>query len=269
MGGMLVPGSVRGYSETQVAPDVFRVFLGGVNEELARDMLMLRSAELTLAQGFNHFAVLAEDVRTRSTPIGDGATSSGATQPGLSGSVGVAMTISSSVNTSTIQCFQEPPNDVETSDAQTVVDDLTMKHSSLPSSYRPVGDIGGRASTGYRAAGRFATAGYSETQIADGRYEVTFQGSEFTRFERTTDFALLRSAELSLANGFRYFAIVADNLNAVDTDVATPAATNIIQLYSEVPDEVITYDAEFVWDSVTMKYRLDDLRRPVTDDVRP
>lgn len=50
-----------GYTETQLAPDVFRVAFGGngyTSQERAQDFAMLRAAELALQHGFTHLAVV-------------------------------------------------------------------------------------------------------------------------------------------------------------------------------------------------------------------
>src|SRR5262245_65287639 len=52
-------GFTGGYSETQLAPDVFRVAFRGnryTSPEQARDFCMLRAAELALQHGFTHLA---------------------------------------------------------------------------------------------------------------------------------------------------------------------------------------------------------------------
>lgn len=56
-------GFTGGYSETQLAPDVFRVAFRGngyTSPERAQDFAMLRAAELALQRGFTHLAVVDE-----------------------------------------------------------------------------------------------------------------------------------------------------------------------------------------------------------------
>lgn len=56
-------GLTGGYSQTQLAPDVFRVAFRGngyTSGERAQDFAMLRAAELALQQGYTHFAVVDE-----------------------------------------------------------------------------------------------------------------------------------------------------------------------------------------------------------------
>lgn len=52
------------------------------------------------------------------------------------------------------------------------------------------------------------TGGFSETQLDENVFQVTFRGNGYTSRERTADFTLLRSAELALERGFAYFVVV-------------------------------------------------------------
>ena len=53
--------------------------------------------------------------------------------------------------------------------------------------------------------------GFSETEVQPGLWQVRFQGNEFTDAARTSDFAMLRAAELCLSRGqaFMYLGDVA------------------------------------------------------------
>lgn len=44
--------------------------------------------------------------------------------------------------------------------------------------------------------------GYSETQVAENVWKVSFQGNGYTSRERAENMALLRSAELTLQEGY-------------------------------------------------------------------
>lgn len=50
-------------------------------------------------------------------------------------------------------------------------------------------------------------AGFSEYRIEPGRYRVTFQGGPGAPPQQVADYALLRAAELTLAEGYDWFAI--------------------------------------------------------------
>lgn len=49
--------------------------------------------------------------------------------------------------------------------------------------------------------------GFSETQLDENVWHVTIRSNVFTSELRAQDFALLRSAELTLQNGYTYFAL--------------------------------------------------------------
>lgn len=49
--------------------------------------------------------------------------------------------------------------------------------------------------------------GYAEAQIAPDQFRVSFQGNGQTGSEQTSDFAMLRAAQVTLQHGFGYFAV--------------------------------------------------------------
>lgn len=138
--------------------------------------------------------------------------------------------------------------------------------------------------TSYHAKGLFGR--YSETQLGEDVFQVTFVGNGHTSEERATDFGLLRSAELTLQHGYRFFVqINLDEskdlatvevpfhlqtagtaygsgrvmfLNASTMDsyvVARPTASNLIRCFKERPaGDRIVFDAELVVKSITEKY---------------
>jgi hypothetical protein len=56
-------GLLGGYSDIQLAPDVFRVIVHGDNittTERTEDFALLRASELTLQHGFSYFAIINE-----------------------------------------------------------------------------------------------------------------------------------------------------------------------------------------------------------------
>lgn len=57
----------------------------------------------------------------------------------------------------------------------------------------------------YAAAASSTSAGYSETQIESNRYFVTYRAPESAEVVRLEDYALLRAAELTIANGRDWF----------------------------------------------------------------
>ncbi len=50
--------------------------------------------------------------------------------------------------------------------------------------------------------------GFSETRLDTSLFKVSFQGNGWTKPERAEDMALLRSAELTIRNGFNYFVVI-------------------------------------------------------------
>jgi len=138
--------------------------------------------------------------------------------------------------------------------------------------------------TPYQRQG-FFIAGYSETQLAENIFQVSFHGNQNTGRERASDFALLRSAEVTTENGFRYFIVVewvkdssskhSDTMygygNTANGSARTstyggqtfviqePNTTNTILCFKEKPDVVgLIFDAEFVKKSLRQKYGITD-----------
>jgi hypothetical protein len=61
--------------------------------------------------------------------------------------------------------------------------------------------------SGYHKAGLFGD-GYSEEKLAPDRWLVTFEAGAFTPMERLEKYLLRRSAEITVANDARYFAVL-------------------------------------------------------------
>lgn len=134
------------------------------------------------------------------------------------------------------------------------------------------------------------TGGYSETRLGEDIFQVTFRGNGYTRADKAADFSLLRSAEIALENGFRYFVVVETEKNSRVSTYTTPStsrttgsaygsgnyvygsattttsggqtylitkpsATNMIVCYKEKPQvDGLVFDAEFVKASIRGKY---------------
>lgn len=122
----------------------------------------------------------------------------------------------------------------------------------------------------------------SSTRLDNNTFQVSYPGSSNSADERTTDLALLRSAEVALANGFNYFIIVsngesdASSLKVSGQDEsdlenigheptfyrgkrylhADPDANNTIVCFNEKP-EGFAYVALFVKATLRSKYQLD------------
>lgn len=132
-------------------------------------------------------------------------------------------------------------------------------------------------STPYQSTG--IAGGFTETQLDKNVFRVAFVGNGFTRSNQAEDFALLRSAELTLKHGFKYFAIVNEksekDLSTYTTPrystisstgnvtttgghtnfIAKPSSTMTIVCFNEKPSSsALVYDAEFIHKSIGGKY---------------
>ncbi|KXI29136.1 CC0125/CC1285 family lipoprotein [Paraglaciecola hydrolytica] len=138
------------------------------------------------------------------------------------------------------------------------------------------------------------SGGYSETQLDENVFTVSFRGNGFTAKERVADFTLLRSAELTIQSGYKYFVIVNSNTstsnstyttpttsnttasvygsgnyaygNATTTtsggqtyNISKPSASNTIVCFKEKPKNGFSYNAEFIFKNITKKY---DIKQP-------
>lgn len=142
--------------------------------------------------------------------------------------------------------------------------------------------------TKYQADG--FTGGFSEAQIAENVWRVSFRGNGYTRTTRAEELALLRSADLAMQNGYRYFAFIDSRVDKQTTAITSPtqsstsfsantyggnvygtgrtttyggnttiinkpSAVNTVMMFKTKPDvSGMIYDAEFVCDSVGRKY---------------
>lgn len=70
------------------------------------------------------------------------------------------------------------------------------------------------------------TGGYSDFKIQDSIYRVSFVGNGFSDIEKASNFALLRSAEIALKNGFDYFIIIESNHDYKDFSIVTPSTSH-------------------------------------------
>lgn len=71
-------------------------------------------------------------------------------------------------------------------------------------------------STPYAPSAEAGGYGFSEQQIENDRFRVTFRGNSLTSREQVENFLLYRAAELTLGNGYDYFQMVRN-----DTDRTT------------------------------------------------
>lgn len=55
--------------------------------------------------------------------------------------------------------------------------------------------------------------GYEETRIESDRYRITYRGSGGMGPEQVEDYALLRAAELAIANGYDWFRVISSDIS--------------------------------------------------------
>ena len=74
--------------------------------------------------------------------------------------------------------------------------------------------------TAYQPQG--LTGGFSSTQLDENVFQVTFKGNGYTARDKANDYTLLRSAELTLDNGYKYFVIVDAQQYTKNSTYTTP-----------------------------------------------
>ncbi len=137
--------------------------------------------------------------------------------------------------------------------------------------------------TKYQSVG--FTGGYSETKLGENIFQVTFEGNGYTSTTRANDLALLRAAELTIENGYKFFIItnsITDSTNfAYSTPkvynttfnrnsattyssggntffIAKPSSNNTIVCFKDKPENILlVYDAKFLYDSLKAKYGIE------------
>ncbi len=145
--------------------------------------------------------------------------------------------------------------------------------------------------TNYQSKG--FKGGFQDTQLAPDVYRVSFSGNGFTSADRVQDFALLRAAELTLANNGRYFAVISTvdqsrtqthftpgsayttgtvssfgnsaSYSGTTTYTApqvhtyyNPGVGMMIRTFESKPNDVMTFDAAFLAASIRAKYRINE-----------
>ncbi|MCW8933437.1 MAG: hypothetical protein OQK98_01815 [Gammaproteobacteria bacterium] len=148
--------------------------------------------------------------------------------------------------------------------------------------------------TSYQKTG--FSGGYSETQLDENVFKVSFRGNGYTGRERVADFTLLRSSELTLKNGYKYFAVIDANSytsNSIYTtpttsyttgnvysngnqaygsattntyggqtyNISKPSSSNTIVLFKEKPSNVFVYNAKFIYKNIRQKHGIKDEKK--------
>lgn len=129
--------------------------------------------------------------------------------------------------------------------------------------------------TPYKQASKSTAKGYFDTKLQDKVYDVTFNGNSDTNFKKAKDYALLRSAEVCLENGYQTFQIInTENNSENETALITNTVTynkGYSYSYSSIassdepqisivilcsPKDDLFFKAKEVRDSLRAKYRI-------------
>lgn len=113
--------------------------------------------------------------------------------------------------------------------------------------------------TGYAPSG--GRTGYSETQVAPDTYTVTYRVKPNTSEQRAVDFALLRSAELTLRDGYTHFVVLElSDRSHYRGEHYWPACALTVKMGDadlRSPNSRPVYDAAFVQKSIRERYDID------------
>lgn len=81
--------------------------------------------------------------------------------------------------------------------------------------------------TSYQPYSYFGGGGYRNVQLAENVFKVTVEANGYTSSSKATDLALLRSADLTIQHGFKYFVIGATSDDSYSSSYRTPTTTNV------------------------------------------
>ncbi|BCM78249.1 CC0125/CC1285 family lipoprotein [Aeromonas caviae] len=81
--------------------------------------------------------------------------------------------------------------------------------------------------TAYQPYSYFGGGGYSDVQLAENVFQVTVEANGFTTSTEAADLALLRSADLTLERGFKYFIIGSTADHSYSAGYTTPSTTTL------------------------------------------
>ena len=132
--------------------------------------------------------------------------------------------------------------------------------------------------------------GFDESQLAPNVWKVGFKGNAATSKTRAEELTLLRSADLTMQNGFNYFVLASSNTDVTyssytapanstttfnansyggstygtartnttggqTSTVAMPSSSNTVVMHKEKPEvQGMVFDAKFICDSLGRKY---------------
>jgi hypothetical protein len=102
-----------------------------------------------------------------------------------------------------------------------------------------IGWLAGCASTPYQRIGTDREGGYSSSKMGNDRFMVNFAGNTDTKPSQAYDFALLRSAELTLEAGYVAFVVESERdntptiISTYRSYVVPPRYSLVIRCYSD------------------------------------
>ncbi len=114
--------------------------------------------------------------------------------------------------------------------------------------------LGTACATSYQRTG--LTGGFKDTQLAPDVFRVSFSGNAYTSVDRVQDFVLLRAAELTLANNFKFFAVInSSDQSRTETSVTSGSAHTTGEVFA--PGGVGTYSGTTTYSppQVTTRYK--------------
>ena len=89
-------------------------------------------------------------------------------------------------------------------------------------------------------------------QLAENMWKVTFNGNKYTSAEKSTNYALLRCADLCIENGFSYFTVGQMN-DGIDLQIK-PRSSIVIECHrKKIQSHEMVYDAHFIRSSMRSK----------------
>lgn len=80
--------------------------------------------------------------------------------------------------------------------------------------------------TGYQPVG--FGGGYTDLQLGTDLFRVAFRGNGYTSAERAADFALLRAAEVTLAQGATHFLVLSHGKDAKELFATVPSGSGTL-----------------------------------------
>jgi hypothetical protein len=120
----------------------------------------------------------------------------------------------------------------------------------------------------YKPLGPLSSSGYADRQVAADTFDVTVQSNGLWSNERMQDYALLRAAELTRKNGFRYFVVLRSKevidmpdpiRNSPEQEITFRSASYWamrVRCSADPTGEASEYEAAVVQESVKQKYGL-------------